>query len=126
MSSDVMIVCKEYTNDTNQLIKPANDGTPLPPIQRDNDKQAFCIDEASMGEPWTEFGKWFISRFCKAPDLIQILTGRTEHNWTLFTKVDFTAIKEALNNMEHAIKDEKKFLLYMKNLVGKHISTENW
>jgi len=126
MSSDVMIVCKEYKNDSYQLIKPANAGTPLPPLPRDPDKQAFCIDEASMGQPYTDFGRWFVARYCKAPGIMEILAGQTEHHWTLFRKIDLAAIKLSLEELNHNIEDTDKFLAYMKNLVGKHISTENW
>lgn len=127
MSSDVMIVCQEYDNDSSALMKAVRTGKDLPP-RRDTppEHQAYMIDEASMGDPWTEFGNWFVSRYCKAPGIFEQLAGVTDHNYTLFTETDYAAVEDALQSMTHSIEDTKKFMLYMKNLIGKHISTENW
>ena len=45
MSSDVMIICKES-------------GTHF---EGDNSDVAIFIDEASMGDPLSEFGKWLVN-----------------------------------------------------------------
>ena len=114
MSSDVMIVCLEdessydvYTrhSDPNKL------------------ERAVFIDEASMGEAWTEFGRWFQDRYCRAPGLFEQLYGLTEHDYTLFTQADLDAVKTALETMEH---HPEISLADFKPFVGKHISTENW
>ena len=126
MSADMMVVCKEYNNDFARMIKPANEGTPLPELNQNKEEDAYQIDETSMGEPWTEFGKWFGSRFCKAPGILEQLHGITGHKWSIFTEVDYKEVEKALIKMENTIKDKKEFLVYMKKLIGKNISTENW
>ena len=48
MSSDMMIICKE--DDSRSTGK--------------NHEKAFFVDECSMGEPWSVFGRWFQDRYC--------------------------------------------------------------
>ena len=84
---------------------------------------AIQIDETSMGEPWTEFGKWFGQRYCKAPGLAEQMMGIKEHDFVEFTPEDALACKAALERMEHADYVEPSAF---DGLVGKHISTENW
>ena len=122
MSADMMIVCKEYKNDW-----AAGDIEKM--MQRRDDPcyvEPYQIDETSMGEPWTEFGKWFGQRFCKAPGILDQLHGLKEHRWAVFTQPDYTAVLEALKTMDHTIENEREFQEYMLKLIGKHISTENW
>ena len=110
MSSDMVIICEEDNSDH-------NGDTSL----------AFFIDEASMGEPWHEFGRWFMSRFCTAPSMFDQLAGIKDHDFTCVTQTDFFAVRHALKNMEcHENLDKKKLIDFVRAHIGKHISTENW
>ena len=87
----------------------------------------FFIDETSMGEPWTEFGKWFGERYCRAPSIMDQIAGMKEHRYIKLTQADYDAIKTASESMgvHHGIALDK-LLPFMENHIGKHISTENW
>lgn len=107
MSADMMIISKEDDSS----------------YEGAGHEKAVHIDETSMGEPWTEFGKWFGERYCKAPGILEQMHGIKEHDYILFTQEDADACKHALERMEHTdyVKPE-----VFDALVGKHISTENW
>lgn len=92
MSSDVMIISKEDGSGYNDYSE-HEDIAKL-------DKALF-IDEASMGEAWTEFGRWFQERYCRAPGLFEQLYGLNGHDYILFTQADLDAVKTALETMEH-------------------------
>lgn len=109
MSSDMMIVCQE------------DDST----FNGKNSKDAFWIDECSMGDPWTEFGKWFGERYCKSASILEQLQGFEGHHWLTLTEPDYNSIKEALSTMKNDV-DTNKLLIYIKEHIGKQISTENW
>lgn len=55
MSSDMMIVCKEDES--------TYDGA-YPEL-------AIFVDECGMGEPFSDFGKWFQARYCGMPSIIE-------------------------------------------------------
>ena len=110
MSADMMIVCKEdnshYDGDHNK---------------------AFFVDETSMGEPWSEFGKWFIQRYRGAPDILQQMNGIKDHTYIELTSADMDGIVTAVGTMGcHEDLEEQMFFEYIKEHIGKHISTENW
>lgn len=107
MSADMMIITKE--DDSH--------------FEGKGTGKAMLIDETSMGEPWTEFGKWFQERYSGAPGMLEQLHGINEHNYIEFTKEDATAAKAALKRLEH--REGIRPALFDR-LVGKHISTENW
>ncbi len=89
--------------------------------------KAFLIDETSMGEPWTEFGRWFGQRYCGAPGILEQLHGIKGHNYIELTNADITAIKEAFNSMEHRDDLTENLLFkFLDEHKDKHISTENW
>ena len=103
MSADAMIICKE------------------------DPELAHFIDETSGGEPWSEFGKWFVQRYCGAPGFLETMAGDTEHNFIKLENADYQGIKVALQEMKtHEHLNKEKFLEYIKSHIGKHISTENW
>lgn len=111
MSADMMIICEEDNS--------SYDGK--------NHELALFVDETSMGEPWNEFGKWFQSRFCGAPDMFAQFDGIKEHGFTEITESDFVAVEHALSHMElHDNLKVNKIIDYMKSHIGKHISTQNW
>lgn len=111
MSANMMIVCQE--DDSAYHGKSSN--------------LALFIDETSMGEPHHDFGKWFQSRFCGAPRFLEQLLGIKEHNFTLVTRSDVVSVLDALDNMDkHKGIKKESVSDYMRNHIGKHISTENW
>lgn len=88
---------------------------------------ALKIDETSMGSPSTEFGEWFQDRFCGAPSTFDQLAGDRDHYFTKITTSDVVAVEHALANMDvYDYLEPDELRQYMKNHVGKHISTENW
>lgn len=110
MSADMMVICEEDNSN----------------YEGDTDKAVF-IDETSMGDPWHDFGKWFQSRFCGAPGLLEQLAGVQKRNYTVITGSDVVAVSDALDKMEcHGDLDKGNFVAFMKGHVDKHISTENW
>lgn len=111
MSADMMIICKE--DDSHLEGKNSND--------------AFFIDETSMGEPWTAFGKWFGQRYCRAPSILEQIVGDSTHKYLELTRADYEAIKAASEDMEmhHGVAMDK-LLPFIETHIGKHISTENW
>jgi len=111
MSSDMMIICKEDDS--------GYDGK--------HPESALFVDECSMGEPWSAFGKWFGTRYCGAPGFAEQLMGIKEHDWIELTKADISAIKIAANEYEfHKDMDMPALLKYVSDHLGKCISTENW
>lgn len=108
MSSDMMVICKEDDSF----------------YEGHNISKAIFICECSMGDPHNEFGKWFNERYCGAPGILEQLHGLKEHKYTEVKETDVIAIKNALKTMKNTA--DKNLLQYMKNHVGKHISTENW
>lgn len=103
----MMIICKEDKSDCD------NGGI-----------GAIFISECSMGEPLNEFGKWFGERFCGAPGLLEQMHGIKEHAYTKIIETDVFAVEKALVEMENTA--DKNLLKYMREHIGKHISTENW
>lgn len=124
MSSDVMIICKEYNNYYGDRVNHPEDRKPT--------KDAVFIDEASMGEPWSEFGKWFVERYYQGMTMVeQIMTaGHVKQESFMgreYTETDFESVKIALKKMTtHKNLDESKVLTYLQDCIGKHVSTENW
>jgi hypothetical protein len=111
MSADMMIICQEDDS--------GFDG--------EHYDLAFLIDETSMGDPHTEFGKWFQERYSGAPSMADKICGLREHNYKTLTGSDLVAIKDALKNMKFREGLNKiKLLEYLQEHIGKHISTENW
>jgi hypothetical protein len=111
MSADMMVICKED--------KSSFDGG--------NTEAARFIDETSVGDPHTEFGVWFQTRFCGAPRIFEQLNGIREHNYTEIKQTDVVAVKDAIVKMEcHTEMDAQAVIRFMESHVGKHISTENW
>lgn len=121
MTSDMMVVCQEENNWYHGRLNAEVDT-----------KTCFFIDECSMGEPLSEFGRWFNDRFSGFPSMAeQMLDPRSEnvntHNFTLVTDSDCVAVSYALSQMKYHIKlDKTELVNYMTNHRGKHISTENW
>lgn len=122
MSSDMMLVCEEDNN--------YYSGKPHDEIlnKRKNEKEsAVFIDECSMGEPWSDFGKWFQERFCKGPSMLEQVMGKKDHDWMVLSEQDIISIKDALGKMKtHKDIDKDKLIKYLESHIGKHISTENW
>lgn len=111
MSSDMMIICKE-------------DGSEFEGARLEN---AFFVDECSMGDPWNEFGKWFGSRFCGAPGILEQMHGKKDHHYTKVTQADIAAVEKAFETMEcHEGLGKDALIKYLNEREGKHISTENW
>lgn len=89
--------------------------------------KAFFVDECSMGEPYTEFGKWFDERYCRGPSMMDQMRGIKEHNWLKLTGGDVAAILWAAGNLKtHDKLNVKELHEYITAHVDKHISTENW
>ncbi len=107
MSSDMMVICKEDMSS-----------------YEDGGIGAIFVCECSMGTPYNEFGLWFNERFCGAPGLSEQLYGIKEHIYTKITEADVVAVEFALKQMKNTA--SKNLLQYMKEHIGKHISTENW
>lgn len=102
MSSDVVIVCKE-------------------------DDDTIKIDEASMGMPFSEFGRWFCERFSGAPSVAEQMIGVSEHDYTRLVEADMVSIGYALATMDvDDTVDRDALLTYLWSRVGHHISVENW
>ena len=111
MSADMVIICKE--DDSH--------------FEGKRTEPPFFIDETSMGEPWSEFGKWFGERYCKAPNILEQLSGITAHGYVRITEEEREAIFKAVDTMEtHKGLNVSDFKEYISKHVGKHISTENW
>lgn len=111
MSADMMIISQEDDSG----------------YEGKNTEKAFHIDETSMGEPWTEFGKWFGERYCGAPGILEQLHGIKGHAFKTFVETDVAAILAAFDSMEHRDSLERGELeTFLRSQVGKHISTENW
>lgn len=107
----MMIICKEDDSS----------------FEGENYDDAFFVDETSMGEPWSEFGKWFQSRFCKAPTIMDRLAGMREHRYAKFTNTDLESVKNALNEMDtHEDLENESLIRFLKDRIDKHLSTENW
>ncbi len=110
MSADMMVICQEDNS--------GYDG---------DSELAFFIDETSLGEPCNEFGKWFQSRFCGEPGLLDKMAGIREHDYSLLTESDIVGIEHALQTMIcHERLNKVALCNYLKKHIGKHISTENW
>jgi hypothetical protein len=110
MSADMMIVCKEDNS--------TYDG---------NSELAVFIDETSMGEPHSEFGKWFQERYCGAPDIFAQLAGIKEHSFSTLVVADTISIEKAIDTMTcHESMDKAAVKEYIRLHVGCGISTENW
>ncbi len=117
MSSDMMIVCDEDKSSVSGVDN----------LKETNTGEAFFIDECSMGTPSTQFGNWFGERYCGAPSMIEQLAGIKKNSFKEFTEADMLSVKKALEVMEtHKGLDKDKLLSYLKEHIGKHISTENW
>jgi hypothetical protein len=111
MSADMMIICKEDESD----------------FKSKNYDAAFFIDETSMGNPHNDFGKWFQRRYCRAPGILEQISGLTEHDYLELTEHDYGAIKNAAASMgHHENLNIAKLMKFIKSHIGKHISTENW
>lgn len=130
MSSDVMIVCKEFNNSYRNYTKENNYTVDIP---------AICIDEASMGEPWTEFGKWFVEKYYNGYSMLETLVMTRNGSQddvdkmqsaildTKFTEVDYEAVCIALEKMQTKPDlNKEKLKEYLKKCIGNSISTENW
>ena len=110
MSADMMVICKEDNSDFNG-----------------DYEKAFFIDETSVGEPLTEFGRWFADRFCGSPGIADQLMGIKEHRYTQLTKINKELIIKAMEEMEtHNGLNKDEFVQFIESHIGKHISTENW
>jgi len=107
MSSDMMVICKED-------ISSYENG-------EDSEDRAIFICESSTGD---EFGSWFNERYCGAPEILEQIHGIKEHRYTKVTDADVVAVEVALKIMQNTA--DKNLLQYMKEHIGKHISTENW
>jgi len=118
MSSDVMIICKEDKSSFNEEIK----------IEDNNHKsKAFFIDEASMGRPWSNFGNWFVERYCGTPGITEQLNDITEHSYRKIDESDKVGILHKANSCKlHKDLDIKKLEDFIDEHIGKHISVENW
>jgi len=111
MSSDVMITCKE-------------DGSNFEGANFDD---AFFIDEASMGSPWTEFGEWFVDRYCGGPSIYDQINGIKEHDYTKLEIEDYDLIVRQFNELETSKNlDIDTFFGYIQRHIGKSISVEFW
>lgn len=148
MSSDVMIVCKEFKNQYDYLSTPdsmfgvGGKETDWDAINKWHEEhkpvhEAVFIDEASMGESWHEFGKWFVDHFYNGHGMIAVLTlAKTQEEIDkmqneIFDKpltfFDYKMICEAMDQMEcHEKMDKGKVKDYLNKCIGKSISTENW
>jgi len=94
-----------------------------------NTDLAFFIDECSMGDPLSEFGKWFQSRFCGSPSMGDQLIGINprDHIFSVITKADVFGVKAALEDMAcHPNLKKQELLNCLTTHIGKHVSTENW
>ena len=110
MSADLMIVCKEDNSH----------------YEGDSDK-AFFVDETSMGEPWSDFGKWFVVRYSGAPGILEQIAGMKEHNYREIQEADILAVKQAVkDNSIHEALNVKGLIEYLRSHLGKNISTEGW
>lgn len=137
MSSDVMIVCQEFENDFDSRWEKEPNKEPK--------VHAFRIDEASMGEPHSQFGEWFVTRFCKHANLAEQIVGIKGQHWELgkFGKGELEEVKQKIKYLEGNPKTESdkpffkedcidkkerrnELLVYLQKCIGKHISTENW
>jgi len=119
MSSDVMVICKE---DNSSFMGKET----LSADTKGMDKALF-IDEASMGEPHSAFGKWFVKRYCTASSMIEQLQGIKEHRYMLFTSSDLKGIEDAIDKLEtHKKLDKSNVIQWLQDHISKHISTENW
>lgn len=133
MSSDIMIVCKEFNN--------YYSGKDLMNDKSEPTEPAVCIGEASMGDPGDEnqFANWFISRYYSgmtmleqvaAPQIDQKLKQDMTFQHEVFNETDVAACQYALENMSCPYLGDKNgkadVLHYLKKCVGNHVSTENW
>jgi hypothetical protein len=107
MTSDMMIICIEDRSSYDE-----------------GGIGAFLICECSMGDPLDEFGEWFQDRFCGSPSMIEQMAGVEDHYYTKVIEADVDAVKSAFKSM--TCDADKMIIDYMKEHVGKHISTENW
>ncbi len=125
-----MIICKEFNNSYRNLTK-ENDYTV--------DNPAIFIDEASMGEPWNEFGKWFVDKYYNGYSMLEVLTSTRNGTQKDIDKMqdeifdnplkefDYQTVCNAMDSMKcHTNMDKQKVKDYLKICVGKSISTENW
>jgi hypothetical protein len=102
---------------------------------------AVRIDEASMGEPWSEFGKWFVDKFYHGYSMMEVLLAsqrpggsqemidemQAEIHDNTFTEFDYKTVCDAMDQMQcYADMDKEKVKAYLKLCIGKAISTENW
>jgi len=147
MSSDVMIITKEDGNSyydqyvPTEFMREHDFDSPeyKAEAERRKPKREACfIDEASMGDPWNEFGKWFVQRYNNhAYDLLatvafahnqeQVDKMSHEVGDLTFTESDYKAVEDALKTMQvHQNLDKEKVLEYLKDTIGLHIATENW
>ncbi len=101
-------------------------------------REAFKIDEASMGDPWTEFGKWFVERFNNhvygLADVLMMAKNQDDINRMqhevgsqIFTEADYLSVEKALETMvKRPDLNKQEALDYLKGSIGLHIATENW
>lgn len=140
-----MIVCEEFKNSYNEM-NPSFEVVEKTPVEERTalyekhkpEIPAFQIDEASMGDPWNDFGKWFVQRYYDGPSMLEsILTVQRgmpqEQSREMlsfksgeFSQTDLEGIKIALKQKKSYDFDHKKLIEYLEKCIGKHISTENW
>lgn len=138
MSSDVMIVCKEFNNWEHN-----RDFINDPSDKASYEEPAVCIGEASMGDVGDEnkFAAWFESRYFAGEDMVAQMMNqqigkskkeRQEFNFQgyVFTRGDLDACISAINELPcpylETSNDRSRIIRYLEKCVGKHISTENW
>lgn len=125
-----MVICKEYNNSYHNLTEKNNYTVKNP---------AIFIDEASMGEPHNEFGKWFVNKYYNGYSMIETLVlSKNESQEKVdelqnkifdnpLTTVDYENICNAVDKMKcHKDMNKNTFKKYIKSCIGKSISTENW
>jgi len=145
-----MIICKEFKNsyraqsipseffrqcdkmDSKDWLKTLE----LETKKRNTIVDAVCIDEASMSEPWTPFGKWFVDRYYAGPSMMEsiMIAQRGSNHDSLelfrsvvFTQEDFDAVKKQMKETGYdESKNASTILEYLQKCIGNHISTENW
>jgi len=150
MSSDVMIICKDFKNSFHEMMIPTEfykksdemDKDAFDKLLEEEHKkrkpvvEAVCIDEASMGDPWTSFGSWFVDRFYSGPSMAESImvatSGGDQHSLELFrgqvfSQADFEAVKKQMDETGYADSEKAPMVLeYLQKCIGKQISTENW
>lgn len=145
-----MIICKEFKNSYHEIGVPSEfyrqsdtmeteEWLKILKVEKNKRKpvvKAQFLDEASGGEPWGSFTKWFVDEFYAGPSMMETIFVATRGGDTsklqqfqekVFTTENFEEVKRKMDETGYADgQNTPEVLEFLQKCIGNHISTENW